>query len=42
MSALSPSEWEPAHYAGALVLGALGILVLLRKGFADVRISIGD
>lgn len=28
--------------AGALALGALAVLVLLRKGFGGVRIAIGD
>lgn len=33
---------DSAKAAGLLVVGALGVLALLRKGFGDVRIHIGD
>lgn len=33
---------DSAKTAGLLVIGAVGVLALLRKGFAGVRIGIGD
>lgn len=33
---------DTARTAGLLVIGSLAVLVLLRKGFAGVRISVGD
>lgn len=33
---------DSAKTAGLIVVGALGVLVLLRKGFAGVRIHVGD
>lgn len=33
---------DSAKAAGLLVIGAVVVLAALRKGFGDVRISIGD
>lgn len=33
---------DAARWSGVLVLGALGVLVLLRKGFKGISVGIGD
>lgn len=36
------SHFDTPHAAGALVIGAVIVLALLRKGFGGVNIKIGD
>lgn len=33
---------DPAKVAGLLTLAALGVLIMLNKGFAGVRVKLGD
>lgn len=33
---------DSAKVAGLLVIGSLGVLALLRKGFGGIRIHVGD
>lgn len=35
-------ELDTPKMAGLMVLGALALLALLRKGFAPIRVGIGD
>lgn len=34
--------FDSAHAAGALTIGAVIVLALLRKGFGDLSVTIGD
>lgn len=34
--------FDSAHAAGALVVGAVIVLALLRKGFGDLSVTVGD
>lgn len=36
------SVMDASRWAGLLTLGALGVLILLRRGFAGVSVRIGD
>jgi hypothetical protein len=33
---------DPAKLAGLLTLAALGVLIVLRRGFAGVTVKLGD
>lgn len=33
---------DPAKLAGAITLAALAVLILLHKGFAGIRVKVGD
>lgn len=35
-------QMDAARWAGVLTLGALAVLVMLRKGFAGVSVRLGD
>lgn len=35
---LSMSGWPPERWAAVVVLGALGVLILLRRGFRGVNV----
>ncbi len=35
-------EMDAARWAGVLVLGALAVLVALRRGFSGVTVRLGD
>lgn len=33
---------DPAKLAGAITLGALAVLIALHRGFAGIRVKVGD